>query len=403
MLLILLALTACGKPGIPGSEEERTPVPAEDVARLLSVLPVGQEQIREVRDAVTASADNGYDEEYMLRDLFREPGAGVGSASSAAPSRSGADARGAYSEPLRDLIEAHVRSGAVTRAGGRTADEYLDALRRSDVQIYWPYSDRTGDSEEGPVITFDPDDGSDVNVGWRSVIGADGVRTVEEIMVDEDYARAHPVWVVNRNNDSAYKSLELMRREDPDWGLSGGGDILVGPLRSGLRPAAERIGGKKMRTLVLKSLTMKRQFDPWFAGASEFFVKLGALDEFRASTEAELLLYEPTVTDFMIVVRRSMIGQPRPFNAVLVSDWTDQLQTCAFMIIEDDGGTRTSWKAEGEVKIKSKTYGFGVTLPYRTRDDIVWRGNLSARYFERYSNVTGHFGDVDLVFEVVER
>ena len=148
---------------------------------------------------------------------------------------------------------------------------------------------------------------------------------------------------------------------------------------------------------------MKRQYDPWLAGASEFFVKLGALDDFSASTEAELLLYQPLITDFMVVVRRMLIGQPRPLNAMLVSNWTEQLSTCALMITEDDGGTRTSWKTEGEVKIKSKTYGFSLSIPFNSRDDIVWRGSLSRKYFERYSNVSGHFGDVDLTFEILER
>ena len=147
---------------------------------------------------------------------------------------------------------------------------------------------------------------------------------------------------------------------------------------------------------------MLRNYDPWFAGASEFFVKLGSVEDFTASTEAELKLYNPAVTDFMIVVKRKYVGKPRPFNAVLVSDWTDQLDQCALMITEDDGGTRTSWKCSAIVKIASKSYGFEINLPFNTRDDIVWRGQLSRRYLEANDNITGHFGDVDLTFEIRE-
>lgn len=403
-LLFLLALAACEEIGLPetGREKEEGRIPLENVARLLSALPVGAEQVREVREAVAESMENGYDEEYMLRDLFLAPGTGVGGG----PTRGGGDGR-SYAEPLRDLIGAFVRDASHTRAedptDGLSADDYLAALQASDMQIYWPYSELTGQAGDLPVITFDPDDGSDTNVGWRPVVDADGRRRIEEITVDEDYARQHPVWVVNRNDDSAFRTLELMRRDDPSWGTGEGGDILVGPLRSGWKKAVSRSGDEVLRSLVLKTFTMKRHFDPWFAGASEFFVKIGAIDEFHASTEAELQLYHPSVTDFMIVIRRMQLGMPRTFNAVLLSDWSEQLEKCAFMIIEDDGGTQTSWKTEGEVKIKSKTYGFSVNLPFRTRDDIVWRGSLSRRYFERYSNVPGHFGDVDLVFEIVER
>lgn len=385
MILFLCMLVACE--GVDRSEErsEAAVVPLEDVARMLSALPIGGGQVGEVRDAVAASVANGYDEEYMMADLFRSPGSGVGDAATKAePARM-------YETPLRDLIEAY--AATATKTGGPVPDPA--ALKVSDVQIYWPYSEQTSSEKELPVVTYDPGDGSSANVGYRRL--PDG--SVEEIIVDEDYARHHPVWVVNRNDDSAYPSLELLRKLHPEW--EGGGLVAV-PSGAGGRSETKADDGR-IRTLVLKSFTMKRQFDPWLSGASEFFVKLGSIDDFYASTEAELLLYQPQITDFMIVVRRILIGQPRPFNAVMVSNWTDQLTTCALMITEDDGGTRTTWKAEGEVKIKSKTYGFNLSFPFTSRDDIVWRGNLSGKYFERYNSVSGRFGDVDLTFEILER
>lgn len=73
------------------------------------------------------------------------------------------------------------------------------------------------------------------------------------------------------------------------------------------------------------------------------------------------------------------------------------MEDMAFIIIEDDGGTRTSWKCSATVKYNSKSYGFDVEIPIYTKDDIVWRGQLSKNYIERYSGTTGHFGDVDVV------
>ena len=108
------------------------------------------------------------------------------------------------------------------------------------------------------------------------------------------------------------------------------------------------------------------------------------------------------ITDFMIVVKRSQVGKPQPFNAVLVSDWNPQMTHSAFMITEDDGGTRTNWKCTALVRIDSRSYGVELDLPFNTRDDIVWRGHLTSRWIEANSNLVGHFGDVDLTFEVVE-
>ena len=125
------------------------------------------------------------------------------------------------------------------------------------------------------------------------------------------------------------------------------------------------------------------------------------MENFVASTEAELRLYQPSITDFMIVVRRDQVGQELPFNAVLVSEWTNQLSNCAFMLIEDDGGTRTKWACSATVKYNSKSYGFELEIPLNSRDDIVWRGALSRSYIEKYSGTVGSFGDVDLVLELI--
>ena len=155
------------------------------------------------------------------------------------------------------------------------------------------------------------------------------------------------------------------------------------------------------RTLVLHNFMMRRNYDCWFAGASEFFIKCGSVEDFTASTEAELKLYSPRITDFMLVVKRNQVGKTIPMNVVLVSQWTGQLENIAFMLTEDDGGTRSEWKCSAVVKIKSKSYGFDIALPFNSRDDIVWRGQLSAPYLEKYDGVAGRFGDVELTFSLL--
>lgn len=362
-------------------------VTVEDVARLLSEVPVGPEQMGEVHAAVVSSAANGYDEEYRMQDLFDAPGSGVGAA--------GTKAAGSYERPLRDLLREALSARLGTKGAEGASDgdgispleqeSYLDSLQASDVQIYWPYS-ASWDGRALPVVTFDPGDYATTNVGF--VRRSDG--SIEKVLVDEAMARERPVWVVNRNADAEYKSLELRRREDPSWG-TGGGDILV---RTKADPDT-------FKSLILRSFKAKRQYDNWFSGAAEFFVKLGSVEDFTASTEAELRLYQPSVTDFMIVVRRGQVGEDIPFNAVLVSEWTEQLESCAFMVIEDDGGTVTTWKCAAVVKYSSRSYGFEIEIPVNSRDDIVWRGALSRRYIERYSGTVGHFGDVDLVLELI--
>ena len=381
------------------SQNDSSYVGLQEVASILSAVPLEGEHLYEVHSAVTSSSGNGYDEEYTVRDMFSVPGKGVGENQTRSTK--------IYDNPLKSLIENHVRSEAFTKSAGeaRNAEDFLNALMSSDIQIYWPFSE-DWDGSALPVITFDPEDGSEVNIGYRIEVDDDGSRRIREIAVDEDLARRNPVWVVNRNEDAEYTSLEILRREDENWG-EGGGAIILEPQSvspSAVRSktdggAGDEAGGK---TLILKEFTMKRNYDSWFAGASEFFVKVGSVEDFTATTEAEMKLYVPAVTDFMIVVKRSQVGKPQPFNAVLVSDWTDQMLNCAFLITEDDGGTRTDWNCTALVRVASKSYGVEMKIPFNSRDDIVWRGQLAAKWLQANSNVVGHFGDVDLTFEVVE-
>lgn len=364
-------------------------VSLDEVAAVLSNISLGAAQLNEVYDAVSSSSGNGYDEEYTMRDLFTSPGAGVGDTQVKSSVN--------YDRPLKDLIAEYLRTAPQVKSGNIIdPDRFMKALTESDIQIYWPYSENW-DGEQMPVITFDPEDGADANIGYRLTVDDDGFRRVEEMVVDEEVAVSHPVWVVNRNSDAGYTTLEMLRKEDPEWG-DGGGNIVV-------RPRSQDVsvkGSSLCRSLMLREFTMKRHYDSWFAGGSEFFVKTGAVEDFYASTEAEMRLYSPTVTDFLVVVKRDQLGQPLPFNAILVSEWTDQVDQCAFMITEDDGGTITQWICSALVRVQSKSYGIEISIPCNSRDDIVWRGQLSRKWLEANSNLTGHFGDVDLMFEVIE-
>lgn len=230
-------------------ENDTSIVGLEEVAEILSLISLNSEHLNEVHDAVTSSSGNGYDEEYTMKDLFRMPGAGVGDVRSKAGE--------VYESPLKGLIEEQIRSMFCTKSDDpdwkwTDPDDYLDALTSSDIQIYWPYSEEW-DGETMPIITFDPEDGSEVNIGYRFV-DDDGFRRVEEIVVDEEMAKEVPIWVVNRNSDAGYLSLEMLRREDPDWG-EGGGNIVVRP--SEALPVKSE---EPMRMLVLKDFIMKRSY-----------------------------------------------------------------------------------------------------------------------------------------------
>lgn len=354
-----------------------------ELARILSSLPIGSGQVEEVFDAVGASSGNGYDEEYTMEDLFRDPGSGVGG--------SGTKSQGKeYEVPLKELFEQYfAASRTLTKSEkGFSVQDCINALISSGYQIYWPYSE-LWDGETMPLITYDPGYGAESNYAYEICAENGAYAVTDSVLVTEETAITRPVWVINSNTDSAFSPLDLFIRYT-------GADSAIDGVES--QPGAGTKSGN--RILRLKSINMLKNYDSWFGGASEFFIQAGTVEGFSASTEAELKLYYPTLTSFMVVVRRNQKGMEVPLDIIMMTDFTNQLDKIAFLVTEDDGGTTTSWKCAATVKVQSKSYGFDVDFPYKDKDDIVWRGQLTASFFQSEDIVSARFGDVILSFEL---
>ncbi|MBR4524590.1 MAG: hypothetical protein IKP15_03470 [Bacteroidales bacterium] len=380
-LLCALAFASCDgqKIQLDIPEDGQELFSLSDVAKILSDLPLEAEHLDEVYDAVSASSGHGYDEEYRLTELFTAPGAGVGDSQQTRATKAAG-----YRTPLRDLLTDYLTGKYGTKAGAADVERYINALSESDMQIYWPYSEEW-DGKSFPIVTFDPGYGAESNYGYEVRIDAGGAHVVDSVIVTEQVAMERPVWVINRNGDAAFTPLELF--EEPLTKAGKGKETPVG----------------KEYILSIKDFKMLRNYDSWFGGASEFFIKTGAVDGFKATKDEDLKQYSPSLTDLMIVVKRSQVGRKIPFNAILLTNFTEQMEKIAFMVIEDDGGTTTSWKCSAVVKYNSKQYGFELEIPYKDKDDIVWRGQLTRNYFKDLfekggGTLTGRLGDVEVTF-----
>ena len=282
--VLAIALLYCTAAGcidpIPADEDSRTEDQAEygptlaEIAGLLAELPLEQEHIKEIHDAVSASSANGYDEEYTMSNLFANPGAGVGDEHLQLKSEA------EYDKPLSSLIREHLVSRIGTKAAGPSGitvgseedvERYIGLLASSDIQVYWPFSENWSGGDNIPIITYDPEDESSTNIGYRLRRDMTGATEIETVVVDEQMAEKYPVWVVNRNSDEGHLSLDMIRKLYPGWTLEGG-EIVINPsTASGTKTGTSgEISGK---SLTLQDFTMYRNYDTWFAGASEFFIK----------------------------------------------------------------------------------------------------------------------------------
>ena len=369
---LVLGLTACQNAELWSPEKEDEGMEMT-MAKVFSQLPLDSSHLDEVFNAVSSSSTNGYDEEYRFLDLLGNPGAGVGDGDVFLPASKGPAT--VYERPLKDLLAEYFEEHPLTKAGG--AEESLELLRESDCQIYWPYSEEW-DGKTFPLITFNPGTGMDYSEGYEIRPGSG---KPEPIRITEELAKERPVWVINTNNDADYTPAKIFL----DNGLSG------------MEASARADGEKKL--LLLRNFKMLRNYDNWLEGGSEFFIKCGAVNGFKASKEEDLAKFSPSVTDCMVVVKRKQLGLSPPLGVVLLTDFTDQMENIAFMITEDDGGTVTQWKCEAMVKYNSKSYGFTLDIPYRSKDDIVWRGQLSRDYLTGSRYTSARLGDVEVTFE----
>jgi len=248
------------------------------------------------------------------------------------------------------------------------------------------------DGKQKPLVTFDPGFGAEKN--WAYEISGEGgsFAVTDSVLVDETLAMERPVWVINSNSDSGFTPLQLflerngapaVRSSSDDWDDDWTDD-----------------SSQRRYNLFMRDFTMHRNFDTWFSGGSEFFIQCGSVYSNYSTADAAAGNFSPEITDLMVVVKRSQLGQRIPFNAMLLSGFTEDLQQIAFLITESDGGTRTTWKCQAKLMIKSKSYGVELEIPFHSADDIVWRGQLNMEYLREQTPVRGRFGDVEITFAV---
>lgn len=260
-----------------------------DIAKAISELPMRQEQLNEVYEAVSASSGNGYDEEYMMSDLFLAPGSGVGSDPAGRATKAVE-----YRTPLRDMLRDYFTAKFATKAGAADIEAYINSLIESDAQIYWPYSEDR-DGRTYPIVTFDPGYGAESNYGYEIRFDASGARVVDSV----------------------------------------------------------------------------------------FFIKCGSASGFKAETDDELRLYNPEVTDFMIVVKRKQVMEQVAVDAVLVTDFTPQIEKIAFMIIEMTVVRPPAGNVRPPPNTSQRPMASTWTCPTRTRmtspGEASWRRNISRK------------------------
>lgn len=148
------------------------------LAEVLMGMEIDKLLCAEVFDSVQKSVESGMDENLYFRELWMSDD--VVKVKS-------------YSDEsiLKSRLEKSLREMWSTKSSSQEL-----SLANSDMQLYWPYSDRW-DGITMPVIAPAPEEESDEFYGYRKVLDDDGSYIIETVLVNDDFAYDNPVWIIN--------------------------------------------------------------------------------------------------------------------------------------------------------------------------------------------------------------
>lgn len=334
----MASMTSCNNEEMMQAEED-TLLPLKphvvtrcEVADAMQNIEVDVELVQEIHSLVTNALANGRDEEISFKKMLsdNEQTRAIGST--------------VMKERLRKLVaESYTRSAEGNQVFNPA---WLRGLINSDIIIYWPYSE-DWDGEELPTIVVAPEDKDVEDVeGIKITQNEDGLN-YEKIMVNEDYALEHPVWVINEKADDPdviYLNTSNLEKDEASLTRSAGNPLWVWRLTE---------------------MKVTHQYDTWVDGGSEF--------DFRI-IYPELEGYTSMCTKFRVNFTRKKINNEtwKPLNELMNTNWRIQQINNGLIINEFDGnGKDTTQAFTVSYTDGTNTYSTGVTYTVNDKDDDI--------------------------------
>lgn len=384
--LLMLAISSCNQndemtlnenalqnPEVSGEAIMNEQKVLNTVADILVQLPLNEENVSEVHSAVTSSLNYGIDEDYYFREILDN------SKYSKIVSKS-ASTRNEFSS-LGELMKKYVLSASTRTEKNDEID--LNSLAESDIQIYWPYSENW-DGKSMPVITFTPED---ENQEWNYGYIKNGEK-IDTIIINEDYAEQHPVWIISKS-DISYDNLpEFSENKFEKNGIS---FLTSKKIETQNVPLPIAASSRNVYTVNLGEIMSTKQYDSIWGGGSEFIFQMGAAQNYQFNN-GSLISFSPLVTCHRICLSRKQIKKKRWINVnqPIIPDWVPNMTEVAFMLIEDDGGSHRDINQNLTIALKDEYVDFNVTLKMRSHDELIHRITYSHNYiFSTNNNLSG--------------
>jgi hypothetical protein len=339
-------------------------VELSEVATLLANIQIDNRVLDEVASAVNRSVELGLDENYKFSEIMHAENRKISTRSAE------------ESSPLKERIMEYVSTQRTQNTKSTNSSNILEILSDPTIQIYWPYAD-DWDGVTTPVITFNPKNDKDWNYAFKRSILEDGTLRIDTIIINEEYAQQHPVWVIN-NSNTPYNELPDFNRNEFTANNTFYSSELASQYtnKKQLQSPTTKAVGDPVYTITLGTFKATQQYDNWLSGGSEFMIQFAAVNYNQVENEAPWRGLSPNIMASRITRTRKEIRKGKEIreNIMLISDWGPSSMDGAFMIHEEDaGGRKKFWETKTGVMIKDLPYEVNVKLPFYSNDDLVYR------------------------------
>lgn len=279
---------------------------------------------------------------------------------------------------IKSLITSKTKTRSVN---GALADANLiNELTDSDFIIYWPYSENWDGKELPTLVAAPEDEDAEEAYGLRIIEGNDGLQ-YERVLVNEDYAELHPVWVVNQEV------------EDPNVVYAITSDASTeeenAPMYIKKRSEANTLYVWKMTRM-----KVTHQYDGLFYGGSEF----------------DIQVVYPVLPGYAAITAKNRVNFSRKtirkekwkdVNVLLNTNWKEEQITNALIITESDDGDPITITSTVTSKLDNGTQiGSSISFTITDEDDMITQQPLDRDYVLQHSELSFDSGRVSVVVPI---
>lgn len=333
-------------------------VKKSEVVNILQNMDINNIVVQEIHDYVCKNMASGRDEYVRVGDILSEQ-----------------TRNGSWSN-FACCLKQMITEGNITH--DTDVAGLLEALTNSDIIIYWPYSE-DWDGKELPTLVAAPEDQDAKEAYGTKLIRINDAMTSEKVLVNEEYAMQHPVWVINTKKEEpnvVYIPTSEEKAENSNTQMT------------------TRATGDPIYVWRMTRMKVTHQYDGLFKGGAEMDVQV---------VFPLLPGYAAVTTKQRVNFSRKDIRKERwkDLDILLNTNWREEQITNALVITEWDNGKPFTIKASATYRNEDGSeVTSSIDLTITDDDDIICQQPIDRAYAFQHNNYSFDGGRVSIVTSI---